>query len=211
MLFYVNHGPQGRTEATCIKFLSIIRHILTFSKNNHSFLHEICTVWSVNALVHSINISSQGAAGVCVCGGGGVGVCVWVWVCVGGWGGGVFGCVGVCGCVCSIQQCFKNVWVTCYQDWVAGPIRGQLSTWKWKYCAVSVKSVRFGRECKQSVSNIFLICHILWHFQDGCHWPWEFNMGQKLNHAPISLKIVSNCLSCDKNSKNVQFIYISDA
>ena len=77
---------------------------------------------------------------------------------------------------------------------------GQLSTWKWHYCALSVKSVRFGRECKQSRSNIFLIYHILWHFQDDCHWPWEFHMGEKLKHAPVSLKIVSNCLSCHKNS-----------
>ena len=48
-------------------------------------------------------------------------------------------------------------------------IVGQLRPQKWHYCAVSVKSVRFGRECKQSKSNIFLICHILWHFQDGRH------------------------------------------
>ena len=80
---------------------------------------------------------------------------------------------------------------------------GQLRPWKWHYCAVSVKSVRFGRECKQSKSNIFLICHILWHFQDGRHWPWEFHMGQKLKHAPISLIIVSNWLSCHKDSENV--------
>ena len=80
---------------------------------------------------------------------------------------------------------------------------GQLRPQKWYYCAVSVKSVRFGRECKQSKSNIFLICHILWHFQDGRHWPWEFHMGQKLKHAQISLKIVSNCLSCHKDSNKV--------
>ena len=53
--------------------------------------------------------------------------------------------------------------------------------------------VRFSSKCKQSISNIFLICHILWHFQDGRQWPWEFHMGQKLKHAPISLKIVSSC------------------
>ena len=68
---------------------------------------------------------------------------------------------------------------------------GQPSTWKWHYCAVSVKSVRFGRECKYSISNIFLICHILWHFHDGRHWPWEFHTGQKVKHALIALKIVS--------------------
>ena len=85
---------------------------------------------------------------------------------------------------------------------------GQLSTRKWHYCAVFVKSVRFGRECKQSISNIFLICHILWHFKDGCHWPWEFHAGQKLKHAPISLKIPSNCSSCHKDSKNVSFVHL---
>ena len=41
---------------------------------------------------------------------------------------------------------------------------GQLLSY---YRAVSVKSARFGRECKQSISNIFLIFHLLWHFQDG--------------------------------------------
>ena len=70
-------------------------------------------------------------------------------------------------------------------------------------CAVSVKSLRFGREYKQSISNNFLICHILWHFQDGRHWPWELYIGQKLKHAPISLKIVSICLLCCKDSNNV--------
>ena len=30
-------------------------------------------------------------------------------------------------------------------------------------------------------------------------------MGQKLKHAPISLQMVSNCLSHDKYSKNVLF------
>ena len=44
---------------------------------------------------------------------------------------------------------------------------GQLSTGNWHYCAVLVKSVRFGKECKQSISILFLICHILWHFQNG--------------------------------------------
>ena len=52
-----------------------------------------------------------------------------------------------------------------------------------------------------TTSSIYLICHILWHFQDGRHWPWEFHMGQKMKHAPISLKIVLNCLSCHKDSK----------
>ena len=79
-------------------------------------------------------------------------------------------------------------------------ILGQLSTGNWHYCAVFVKSVRFGRECKQSTSNSF---NILRHFQDGRHWPWKLYMGQKLKHVPISLKMVSNCLSCHKDSKNV--------
>ena len=72
--------------------------------------------------------------------------------------------------------------------WGLSVLVGQLSTWKWQYCAVSVKSVRFGGEGKQSIRNIFLICHILWHFQDGRHCPWQFYMGQKLKHSLISLK-----------------------
>ena len=31
----------------------------------------------------------------------------------------------------------------------------------------------------------------------------KFHMGQKLKHALISLKIVSYCLSCHKDSKNI--------
>ena len=71
------------------------------------------------------------------------------------------------------------------------------------HCAQNVKTVRLCTEFNKSTNNIFLICHILWHFQDGRHWPWEFHMGRKLKHAPISLQIVSNCLSCHKDSKNV--------
>ena len=71
------------------------------------------------------------------------------------------------------------------------------------HCAQNVKTVRLCTEFHKSKSNIFLICHILWHFQDGRHWPWEFYMGQKLKHSPIFLKIVSNCLSCPNDSKNV--------
>ena len=62
-------------------------------------------------------------------------------------------------------------------------------------------TARLCTEFNKSINNIFLICHILWHFQDGRHWPWEFHMGQKLKHAPISPKIVWNCLSCHKDSK----------
>ena len=62
------------------------------------------------------------------------------------------------------------------------------------HCAQNVKTVRLCTEFNKSINNIFLICHILWHFQDGRHWPWEFHVGQKLKHAPIFLKIVSNCL-----------------
>ena len=54
-----------------------------------------------------------------------------------------------------------------------------------------------------AIGSIFQIYHILWHFQDGCHWPWGLPLGQKLKHASISLKIVSNCLLCYRNSKNV--------
>ena len=68
------------------------------------------------------------------------------------------------------------------------------------HCAQNVKTVRLCTELKKKpknkkhigLSNIFLICHILWHFQNGHHWPRGFNMGQKLKHAPISLKVVSN-------------------
>ena len=97
-------------------------------------------------------------------------------------------------------ECVNNLQI--YRTQRYNPLLvGQLSTWKWHYCAVSVKSVRFGRECKQSINNIFLICHVLWHFQDGRHWPWELHMGQKLKKAPISLKTVSNYLVCHKDWK----------
>ena len=46
------------------------------------------------------------------------------------------------------------------------------------HCAQNVKTVRLCTEFNKSINNIFLICHILWHFQDGRHWPWEFHMGQ---------------------------------
>ena len=58
------------------------------------------------------------------------------------------------------------------------------------HCAQNFQTVRLCTEFNKSINNIFLICHILWHFQDGRHWPWEFHMGQKLKHAPISLKIM---------------------
>ena len=48
------------------------------------------------------------------------------------------------------------------------------------HCAQNVKTVRLCTEFNKSINNIFLICHILWHFQDGRHWPWEFHIGQKL-------------------------------
>ena len=60
-------------------------------------------------------------------------------------------------------------------------------------------------EFNKTISNTFQICHILWYFQDGCHWPLGLFMGTKLKHAPISLKIMSNCLSCHKDSKKVLF------
>ena len=66
-------------------------------------------------------------------------------------------------------------------DWVFNTNRvchvivGQLRPWKWHYCAVSVKSVRFGRECKQSKSNIILICHVLWHFQESLGQDKQFD------------------------------------
>ena len=80
---------------------------------------------------------------------------------------------------------------------------GQLRPFFWVNCAHFVKSWRLSTVILKYMNYNFLICHILWHFQDGRHWPWKFHMGQKLKHAPISLKIVSNCLSCHKDSKNV--------
>ena len=66
---------------------------------------------------------------------------------------------------------------------IQGTLVRQLSTWKWHYCAVSVKSVRFGREYKQSISNIFLISHILWHISkmaaidlESSSWVKNWNM-----------------------------------
>ena len=98
---------------------------------------------------------------------------------------------------------FSQLWIFYNKQQKYTTILEQLCTRNWHYCAVFIKSVRFGTECKQSISNIFLICHILWHFQDGRRWPWEFYIGQKLKHVPISLKIVSNCSSSHKDSKNV--------
>ena len=37
------------------------------------------------------------------------------------------------------------------------------------HCAQNVKTVRLCTEFNKSISNIFMICHILWHFQDGRH------------------------------------------
>ena len=34
------------------------------------------------------------------------------------------------------------------------------------HCAQKVKTVRLYTEFNKSINNIFLICHILWHFQD---------------------------------------------
>ena len=82
-------------------------------------------------------------------------------------------------------------------------ILGQLRPFFWVNCAHFVKSWRLSTVILIYMNYNFLICHILWHFQDGRHWPWKFHMGQKLKHALISLKIVSNCLSCHKDSKNV--------
>ena len=81
-------------------------------------------------------------------------------------------------------------------------IVGQLRPFFWVNCAHFVKSWRLSTVILIYMSYNFLICHILWHFQDGRHWPWKFHMGQKLKHALISLKIVPNCLSCHKDSKN---------
>ena len=37
------------------------------------------------------------------------------------------------------------------------------------HCAQNVKTMRLCTEFNRSINNIFLICHILWHFQDGRH------------------------------------------
>ena len=37
------------------------------------------------------------------------------------------------------------------------------------HCAQNVKTVRLCTEFNESINNIFLICHTLWHFQDGRH------------------------------------------
>ena len=37
------------------------------------------------------------------------------------------------------------------------------------HCAQNVKTVRLCTEFSKSINNIFLICHILWYFQDGHH------------------------------------------
>ena len=37
------------------------------------------------------------------------------------------------------------------------------------HCAQNVKPVRLCTEFYKCINNIFLICHILWHFQDGHH------------------------------------------
>ena len=37
------------------------------------------------------------------------------------------------------------------------------------HCAQNVKTVRLCTEFNKSINNIFLICHILLHFQDGRH------------------------------------------
>ena len=88
--------------------------------------------------------------------------------------------------------------------WASQPLLlGQLRPFFWVNCAHFVKSWRLSTVILIYMNYSFLICHILWHFQDGRHWPWKFHMGQKLKHAPISLKKVSNCLSCHKDSKNV--------
>ena len=82
-------------------------------------------------------------------------------------------------------------------------VLGQLRPFFWVNCAHFVKSWKLSTVILIYMNYNFLICHILCHFQDGRHWPWKFHMGQKLKHALISLKIVSNCLSCRKDSKNV--------
>ena len=53
---------SGIVEGAITQYLSIIKHILTSSKKiAHLFFHEICTVWRVNAVVHSVKVSNQGA------------------------------------------------------------------------------------------------------------------------------------------------------
>ena len=83
-------------------------------------------------------------------------------------------------------------------------------TWKWHYCAVSVKSVRFGIECKQSISNIFLTCHILRHFQDSRHWPWEFYILEMPQYVAYLKNIADGVTKLSANSHSFNILCTID-
>ena len=63
--------------------------------------------------------------------------------------------------------------------------------------AEPVKTARLCTEFRNTMSNIFQICPILWHFEDGA-----IELGAM--HGSKSLKM-SNCLSFHKDHKNVFF------
>ena len=52
----------GIIEGTIALILEhYIAHFDLQQKMDHLFFHEICTVWRVNDLVHSVKVSNQGA------------------------------------------------------------------------------------------------------------------------------------------------------
>ena len=77
---------------------------------------------------------------------------------------------------------------------------GQLSTWKWHYYTVSVKSVRLRRMCKQSMSNIFEMSHIV-----------VFPRWLPLNY--MTLKVngghLENATTRESSQKNVAYAFIN--
>ena len=95
--------------------------------------------------------------------------------------------------VCNVIVCMQFCWNVIQLKWLELPWYFYSRAAKPIHCAQNVKTVSLCTEFNKNINNIFLICHILWHL----------HVGQKLKHAPISLKIRSNCLSCHKDSKNV--------
>ena len=59
------------------------------------------------------------------------------------------------------------------------------------HCAQNVKTVKLCTEFTKSLSNIFQICQILQRFQDGCHWPWEFHVGQKIEKCSYCFSLIN--------------------
>ena len=96
----------------------------------------------------------------------------------------LFVCFVVCFCFLFLFVCFCFCFFVFLKgDWGASHIKASDLTAcraaKTIHCAQNVKTIRLCTEFNKI--SIFLICHILCHFQDGLHWPWEFHMGQNLN------------------------------